>query len=71
MLIVRCRMISIARRTIPLVLHIVLQYTFIQMKHAVSDSEYRALAELRYRIRHFIQEAMPPLSAQISNRNSS
>jgi DNA-binding MarR family transcriptional regulator len=26
------------------------------MKHTVSDTEYRALAELRYRIRHFIQE---------------
>jgi DNA-binding MarR family transcriptional regulator len=26
------------------------------MKHTVSDAEYRALAELRYRIRHFIQE---------------
>jgi DNA-binding MarR family transcriptional regulator len=26
------------------------------MKNAISDTEYRALAELRYRIRHFIQE---------------
>jgi DNA-binding MarR family transcriptional regulator len=26
------------------------------MKSAISDTEYRALAELRYRIRHFIQE---------------
>jgi DNA-binding MarR family transcriptional regulator len=26
------------------------------MKHTISDAEYRALAELRYRIRHFIQE---------------
>jgi len=26
------------------------------MKSAVSDAEYRALAELRYRIRHFIQQ---------------
>lgn len=26
------------------------------MKGAISDAEYRALAELRYRIRHFIQE---------------
>ena len=26
------------------------------MKSAISDAEYRALAELRYRIRHFIQE---------------
>jgi DNA-binding MarR family transcriptional regulator len=26
------------------------------MKGAISDTEYRALAELRYRIRHFIQE---------------
>jgi DNA-binding MarR family transcriptional regulator len=26
------------------------------MKAAISDTEYRALAELRYRIRHFIQE---------------
>lgn len=26
------------------------------MKNTVSDAEYRALAELRYRIRHFIQE---------------
>jgi DNA-binding MarR family transcriptional regulator len=25
------------------------------MKNAISDTEYRALAELRYRIRHFIQ----------------
>jgi DNA-binding MarR family transcriptional regulator len=46
-------------------LHIVLRYTFIQMKHAVSDSEYRALAELRYRIRHFIQEG--DAAAQRSN----
>jgi DNA-binding MarR family transcriptional regulator len=28
----------------------------IAMKAAISDTEYRALAELRYRIRHFIQE---------------
>ena len=26
------------------------------MRSAISDTEYRALAELRYRIRHFIQE---------------
>src|ERR1700676_2455589 len=26
------------------------------MKNAISDMEYRALAELRYRMRHFIQE---------------
>jgi DNA-binding MarR family transcriptional regulator len=26
------------------------------MKNVISDAEYRALAELRYRIRHFIQE---------------
>ena len=28
----------------------------IAMKAAISDTEYRALAELRYRIRHFIQK---------------
>jgi DNA-binding MarR family transcriptional regulator len=28
----------------------------IAMKTAISDTEYRALAELRYRIRHFIQK---------------
>ena len=28
----------------------------VVMKSAISDAEYRALAELRYRIRHFIQE---------------
>ena len=26
------------------------------MKERISDAQYRALAELRYRIRHFIQE---------------
>jgi DNA-binding MarR family transcriptional regulator len=35
------------------------------MKHTVSDTEYRALAELRYRIRHFIQEG--DAAAQRSN----
>jgi DNA-binding MarR family transcriptional regulator len=35
------------------------------MKTAISDSEYRALAELRYRIRHFIQEG--DAAAQRSN----
>lgn len=35
------------------------------MKHTVSDTEYRALAELRYRIRHFIQEG--DVAAQRSN----
>ena len=35
------------------------------MKNAISDTEYRALAELRYRIRHFIQEG--DLAAQRSN----
>src|SRR3984893_6956294 len=29
---------------------------FKTMKSSVSDADYRALAELRYRIRHFIQE---------------
>ncbi|HTG30200.1 MAG TPA: MarR family transcriptional regulator [Methylomirabilota bacterium] len=35
------------------------------MKSAISDTEYRALAELRYRIRHFIQEG--DAAAQRSN----
>ena len=35
------------------------------MKNAVSDTEYRALAELRYRIRHFIQAG--DAAAQRSN----
>jgi DNA-binding MarR family transcriptional regulator len=35
------------------------------MKRAISDAEYRALAELRYRIRHFIQEG--DAAAQRSN----
>jgi DNA-binding MarR family transcriptional regulator len=35
------------------------------MATAVSDTEYRALAELRYRIRHFIQEG--DAAAQRSN----
>jgi DNA-binding MarR family transcriptional regulator len=35
------------------------------MKNAISDTEYRALAELRYRIRHFIQEG--DAAAQRSN----
>jgi DNA-binding MarR family transcriptional regulator len=35
------------------------------MKSTISDAEYRALAELRYRIRHFIQEG--DAAAQRSN----
>ena len=35
------------------------------MKTAISDTDYRALAELRYRIRHFIQEG--DAAAQRSN----
>jgi DNA-binding MarR family transcriptional regulator len=35
------------------------------MKGTISDTEYRALAELRYRIRHFIQEG--DAAAQRSN----
>src|ERR1700722_5131900 len=35
------------------------------MKRSISDTEYRALAELRYRIRHFIQEG--DAAAQRSN----
>jgi len=35
------------------------------MKSTISDTEYRALAELRYRIRHFIQEG--DAAAQRSN----
>jgi DNA-binding MarR family transcriptional regulator len=35
------------------------------MKTTISDTEYRALAELRYRIRHFIQEG--DAAAQRSN----
>ena len=35
------------------------------MKSAISDNEYQALAELRYRIRHFIQEG--DAAAQRSN----
>jgi len=35
------------------------------MKGTISDAEYRALAELRYRIRHFIQEG--DAAAQRSN----
>src|ERR1700675_479745 len=35
------------------------------MKNAISETEYRALAELRYRIRHFIQEG--DAAAQRSN----
>jgi DNA-binding MarR family transcriptional regulator len=35
------------------------------MKNTISDAEYRALAELRYRIRHFIQEG--DAAAQRSN----
>jgi DNA-binding MarR family transcriptional regulator len=35
------------------------------MESAISDTEYRALAELRYRIRHFIQEG--DVAAQRSN----
>jgi DNA-binding MarR family transcriptional regulator len=46
-------------------LNIVLRYTFRQMGNAISDTEYRALAELRYRIRHFIQEGYA--AAQRSN----
>jgi len=38
------------------------------MRSAVSDTEYRALAELRYRIRHFIQEG--DAAAQRSNLES-
>jgi DNA-binding MarR family transcriptional regulator len=36
-----------------------------KMKNTISDTEYRALAELRYRIRHFIQEG--DAAAQRSN----
>jgi DNA-binding MarR family transcriptional regulator len=35
------------------------------MKSAISDTDYRALAELRYRIRHFVQEG--DAAAQRSN----
>src|SRR3984893_9453548 len=38
---------------------------FRVMKSTISDTEYRALAELRYRIRHFIQEG--DAAAQRSN----
>jgi DNA-binding MarR family transcriptional regulator len=48
--------IQILRSAIALVLYIALRYTFIVMKGTISDTEYRALAELRYRIRHFIQD---------------
>jgi len=37
----------------------------VAMKSTISDAEYRALAELRYRIRHFIQEG--DAAAQRSN----
>jgi DNA-binding MarR family transcriptional regulator len=40
----------------PLTLNIVLRYIVRKMANAISDTEYRALGELRYRIRHFIQE---------------
>lgn len=41
---------------IALALYIALRYTFLVMQGTISDTEYRALAELRYRIRHFIQQ---------------
>jgi DNA-binding MarR family transcriptional regulator len=48
-----------------LAFYIALRYTFIVMKETISDTEYRALAALRYRIRHFIQEG--DAAAQRSN----
>jgi DNA-binding MarR family transcriptional regulator len=45
--------------------YIALRYTLIDMKCRITTCQYRALAELRYRIRHFVQES--DASARRSN----